>query len=280
MKPKRYRLKIALPVASALALAASPAQAVVTLYTDNFASGSSANDLAAAAGGQALGTGGATGAQHTQYGTSSTAQWLDGLTGDTHPFRADGTVLYSSGVREIGGAWASFTPQQGYTYTASATIDRGITAGTVDWLAFGFMDQLGNTFVDSGYAAVGIRGDGYTPAGSSDGFTFQGFQLGGYGGEFNFDNDGANVIDIVMNTMPALSSAWTVQYFIGGNSLGAPSLVTANGGSGNFGDISYLGFSSSSANGTISNFSLTVIPEPSAALLGALGALALLRRRR
>jgi hypothetical protein len=247
-------------VASALALAASPAQAEVALYADNFGSGSSANDLAAAAGGESLVTSGASGAQHTLYGTSAAAQWLDGLAGDTHPFRADGTVLYSSGVREIGGAWASFTPQQGYTYTASATIDRGITAGSVEWLAFGFMDQLGNTLIDSGYATVAIRGDGYTPGGSSsDGFTYQGLQLAGYGGEFNFDNDGANDIEIVLNTMPALSTDWTVQYFIGGNSLGAPSLVTANGGSGDFGDISYLGFSSSSADATISNFSLTVV---------------------
>jgi hypothetical protein len=278
MKPKRYRLKIALPVASALALAASPAQAVVTLYTDNFASGSSANDLAAAAGGESVNTSGATGAQHTQYGTSSAAAWFS-LASETNPFRADGTVVYSAAatVRTVGGAYAAFTPKQGYTYTASATIDRGINPITGEWITFGFKKDLtGSSFTSTGYANVLILGDGS----DNDGFTFQGDGTSGAAGNngtFNFDNDGANVIDIVMNTMPVLSTDWTVQYFVGGNSLGPASLVTSPG---DFGEINHIGFSSSSADGTISNFSLTVIPEPSAALLGALGALALLRRRR
>lgn len=39
-------------------------------------------------------------------------------------------------------------------------------------------------------------------------------------------------------------------------------------------------FSSATVDGTLQSFSLTQIPEPSAALLGGLGLLAMLRRRR
>lgn len=45
--------------------------------------------------------------------------------------------------------------------------------------------------------------------------------------------------------------------------------------------INYIGiYKHQTASGTVDNLSLTVVPEPSAALLGGLGMLALLRRRR
>ena len=45
-------------------------------------------------------------------------------------------------------------------------------------------------------------------------------------------------------------------------------------------DITHVGFGVQSATSEVSNFSLTAVPEPSVALLGGLGVLALLRRRR
>ena len=45
-------------------------------------------------------------------------------------------------------------------------------------------------------------------------------------------------------------------------------------------DITHVGFGVQFATSEVSNFSLTAVPEPSVALLGGLGLMALLRRRR
>ena len=52
----------------------------------------------------------------------------------------------------------------------------------------------------------------------------------------------------MLDTVPTL---WTVEYFVGGTSLGAAKAYTTNP------DINYVGFARESGNGTVANFSLT-----------------------
>ena len=62
-----------------------------------------------------------------------------------------------------------------------------------------------------------------------------------------------------------------------------PSTITDSGtwpGVGDLGDIQYVGFSTSSASGTIDDFALTIIPEPGSLALMSLGGLLIARRRR
>jgi hypothetical protein len=82
------------------------------------------------------------------------------------------------------------------------------------------------------------------------------------------------IFSIVLNTEAA---AWTAEWFINGTSVRAAEAYGTNP------TIGFVGFGRENGNNTaIDNFSLSsnAIPEPSAALLGGLGLLALLRRRR
>lgn len=239
-------------------LIVAPAHAATTIYQDNF-TGLSTVDL----GGQA---------PTVRPGTEVWQALAGSIDTTGGPFRANGAAL-----AEVGGVYLPFTPTVGKIYTLSASIDRDATT-PINWITVGFkVDLTGSSFTGGGMGTVLIRGDGYTPNGNSeDGNTFNGLATDGPNGAFNFDNDGVNVIDIVFNTQNANSALWTMEYFIGGTSVAGPGVA----GTGNYENIKHVGFSQNNTPGTISNFSLTVIPEPSAALLGGLGSLLLLRRRR
>lgn len=94
---------------------------------------------------------------------------------------------------------------------------------------------------------------------STDGITFTDFDSyapgGGSGGTVNFASNGVVTLDTSdLSVLDGVSTA-----YIG---------------------VTFTGATNASGNNRFDNIQFTVIPEPSAALLGALGMLALLRRRR
>lgn len=255
----------ALAGAAAFAFAATSAEAVITLYSSNFPGASGTNLV-----GQSVTTSGATGAEHALYGTNASAVW-EKLSTDNNPFRANGSVLALTG-----GAFVAVTPQAGYIYTASVSINT--TQNTANWISLGYQNNLtGSSFTGNGNGTLLVRGDGQT----SDGQTFLGVGTGS-GASFDLGNDGINVVDIILNATDANSANWTMEFIVGGTTVRGPFTKTGDNvaGTGNFADIRYVGFSTNAVTGNLSNFSLTVIPEPTAALLASLGGVLLLRRRR
>jgi hypothetical protein len=86
------------------------------------------------------------------------------------------------------------------------------------------------------------------------------------------DHAGPLTLSIVLDTTGA---QWTAEWFVGGSSARTETFGSNPTG------ITHVGLGrESNTDTTFSDFSLTVIPEPSAAALFALGGLALLRRRR
>jgi hypothetical protein len=84
---------------------------------------------------------------------------------------------------------------------------------------------------------------------------------------------GTQTLTVVLNTTAA---QWSAEWFLGNTSIAEAAFAVDTNPT-----INYVGFGRNDGAGIdLSSFSLTMIPEPSAALLGGLGLLALLRRRR
>jgi hypothetical protein len=135
----------------------------------------------------------------------------------------------------------SFTPVSSQTYTVQMTVDTTALAG----------------------------GD---PGGSSSWFT-----VGFTGSQHNWNGVDASTIDVGHLVRWNSNAVTTITYTVPGADLVAAGIqyvgwITDRAGT--------VNLNPSSQQVKIDNFSLTAVPEPSATLLGCLGILALLRRRR
>jgi hypothetical protein len=197
---------------SILALTAGPASAQIVLYSYDFTTGSGPLN------GVAVDTSGATGAQHTQYGTNSGETWTaDAL------FQADGTYdanPASGNIRDS--ATLSFTPQNGYIYTLSVTTNfdnDAVTGNGTGFHAAGF------------FAADNWTGD---PLANGSGLSVWGFSQGSGIERLFFDPDGGTSdadggeVDVDTNTTPPATLTfvlnttggagdWSAQYFVNGS---------------------------------------------------------------
>jgi hypothetical protein len=149
----------------------------------------------------------------------------------------------------------AFTPQSGFVYDLTATIN--VTAANASWLGVGFLETN---------ATYGFFGSPTTPTALRTG----GWQTwAGPGANYT---QTSNDVLVRLDTTGAL---WTVAMYQGGVQIGNTHTYSTNP------SINYFGFvSEGTAVGNVSAFQLTAVPEPTAALLGTLGMLALLRRRR
>jgi hypothetical protein len=210
-------------------------------------------------------------------GGTGTDAWAAGS-----DFKADGSV---SGAGDEQGAWLPFVPQAGKVYTLSADVDVDTVSGS-NWITLGFAESnsdLDKAFYSApdpnGYGTIGYKGS----RGAGDGFAYSGAATaGGALGTFDPADSGAITLSVVLDTTAGANSAdWTLEYLQSGTSFAGPSTLSASGGSGDLGDIRYVGFTNlNDVTGDLSNFSLTEIPEPASLALIALGAFAMLRRRR
>jgi hypothetical protein len=157
----------------------------------------------------------------------------------------------------VGGGAVSlaFTPQNGFVYDLTATIN--VTAANASWVGVGFLET--NT-------TYGFFGSPKTPTAlrTTD------WQI--WPQAFNANSLTSNEVLVRLDTTGA---QWKTAMYQGGIQIGSTFTYTTNP------TINWVGFvAEGPAVGSVSAFQLTAVPEPTAALLGTLGMLALLRRRR
>jgi len=263
----RTSAKISVSLAVA-ALMTSAASAATIIYQDTFTRTGDlhASQLGVASGFTGTGT----------LGGSTTAAWKanDGQ-GYNSP---NGITLNGTVASRVANdhAFLPFTPQSGLVYTYSLDIDM---ASSGQWGAFGFSKNNNvnttPTNPNTGPADLGNSIVGWMLMRADD-VNFntkdQLFPGANYGGGFNIDRGttGWNTLSLVLDTTAA---QWTVQFYRGSTATGSPMNVASDA-------IDYIFIGALQTNSEFDNLSLTAIPEPAAALLGGLGMLTLLRRRR
>lgn len=258
MIPLRPPSTVAALAALALAVGTTT-HASTILYSDNF-SGDVADNLHATT-------------PDTTIGTNS---WIAHTN-----WKADGSIALGTGTvvtdfqPQDHNAFLAFTPTTGLIYTLSATLAKptGNIAGM--WAGIGFTnDTLGT--------AAGNNSQSFF-AGTNAASPWMLYraplnEIAAFGGPLATNGSGnlspytgAQTLTIVLDTT---GLAWEAEWFVGAASIHTFTYVTNP-------TISYIGLGRENGAGAdFSSFSLTVIPEPTTALLGGLGMLCLLRRRR
>jgi hypothetical protein len=259
---------------AAVGLAATPVFAVTTLYFDDF-SGASTSVL--------NGT--------TPDTTIGTNTWTAKNTTNTS-FRADGSIAGTSGsnAQNTGSAFLSFTPTVGRIYTLEVRLSQPTGTVAAEWVGIGFSNNL---TVDSTHNMTAPNGGMPWVLWRNNGAHTNTDNVEAYPGRGAFPSNGAASVDytgtrtLTIN-LDTRASAWKAEWFVDGTSFYSytyTALATDPGSFQNFdGNPTINQVSISRSRFTqpdFVSFSLTeAIPEPSAALLGGLGLLALLRRRR
>ena len=244
---------------SALVIAAFTAAACIGLagtasatviYQDNF-SGSSSTPLA----GQ---TPTIDNGPSTSWSNQWNTAWMD-----------NGFVTVTSST-DLEVASLEFTPQIGQIYTLSLSLNP--TSGS-NFMAFGFTN--GNGTGAPFWNTTGPWMDVWLPNGITG-------QAGPGTGNAVF-NTGVSSLNepaqIVLNTVGA---DWTVQWSYNGIALGSYVYSGASGSDPNPTGITQVAIGSDGDNGSVADFSLTAVPEPSVlglVMLGGLGLLLIGRKR-
>jgi hypothetical protein len=259
-----------------LALAAPAANAAIVLYSSSFG-GSSGTNL----NGTAVTTSGATGAQHTQYGTNISATW------SAHTkFKANGSYVEagtnnSPTDNNRNSATIVFTPQNGYVYNLLMTTSF-TQVPVAAFHAVGFFETSGytgniNSTTGADVWALTRPGDPLVNLDQTAHYNV----IGGAGniGAGDLDTTGPSTLRITLDTTLGAGN-WAATYYVGDGSGGFNLLGSvADLNAVTIGSVG-IGVFNGDGVANFQSFELSVIPEPSAALLGSLGFLALLRRRR
>ena len=199
-----------------LVLAIPTANASLVLYSSTF-SGSSETDL----NGTAVNASGATGAQHTQYGTSATATWSAATS-----LKADGsfvhTPLANNAANRVSGT-LPFAPQNGHVYTLTMTTNHAVAAGIADWFATGFFMQpgySGMTHATNGATVWALTRPG---SGNSNGDQVAHYNLSGGAGSVGApsaseDTTAPSTLTIILDTTGGTGN-WSATYHVGNDVL-------------------------------------------------------------
>lgn len=250
--------------AVAVALAVAPATMAATVFMDNFDG----------IGGPLNGT--------TPDVTTGGEKWE---AGDTwfDDGRANTTVASSANGQA---AHLGFTPAAGQIYTAEATI----LNTSANWIGFGFLPTApaSGDWTQTSFSVRHSNAPGFAwllnrnnPSANDQ----EGFLGGGTAGGQSWNGDNVNpanpvTVKIVLNTK---GTNWTAEWSLNGVPKGSGPVAYAAVGNPGIGGIGFSHDRSATANngGVISNFSLTVVPEPTAGLMaifGLIGFVALRKR--
>lgn len=270
------KLTIRLTMLGTILASASLASAAV-IVTENFGGG----------------TGNLNGTSADTFDSSITsaggsATWVARNT-DGNFFAANGNVNLVSGINSASaylGMGNYINNAKGTStglFTLSATINSTGTSNT--WVSLGFFDSptVTTVFTATGLGSIIQRNDdqGQAAAGQQelDMWGGIGTTLGSVDGPELAS--GPQLVIIVLDLTPTggyngTSNFGTVTWYNGttsGTNLGSYTYLADN-------SFDAIGFSQGGTTGSVAGLTLEQIPEPSAALLGGLGLLALLRRRR
>lgn len=185
------------------------------------------------------------------------------------PWKDNGSI--ASPFASPAHAYLPFVPSAGNVYALS--MDMNVTGG-----------QETNHFFSLGFSATNTLSEAYYPDGF---FAFAIKRTNGFGGDqvetalgpgysigATHNNSGALNLKVVLDTQPSL---WTVRWLVNNISIRGPVAFGSNP------SINYVAFGSfQNTTGTVDNFTLTVIPEPTsslAACAGVVGLIACGRRR-
>jgi hypothetical protein len=175
------------------------------------------------------------------------------------------------------GGWMAilpFTPATGNVYTLSASMNPTSPAGSPSWFALGF---TGRNATDNWFAGDQSSASIFARVSNNayPDFYAQGPGTGGIGNLGSYTDGVAHLYSITLDTTAINSADWTASYSVNGNQVIAPTRLGYNP------TINYVGFGADATGGTIDNFSLTVVPEPStyALVVGGIATLLLSRRR-
>lgn len=257
--------------ASAGLFAAATARATTTIYQDSFNRTGGLNGSAPTI--DTGGFGGTAGATWSAINFNTGA----GDTGWATSTTNGGQLAYSgnpSTPAYAATAWLPFTPQAGQVYTAQTTFVVNANGGSVaNWFGFLFDSSASGLFGTTDYPSMLDRVDPSPDIG---------WTAGKIGGQVQGPTAGSttSTSDTTVNTMilNTTGSTWTVQF--AWNDLTNPadsvtSAVTALGGNPTADNL--MGFAViPPATGTITDFSLTAVPEPATLGLFAIGGLGLL----
>lgn len=258
-KPRKTLL--ALLALATLGFSSSASTAAV-IYQHNFG-GSPENTL----NGVALDT------SSSAFGGTAGATWL------TNPSRyfADGTLTSTTNSAS---AYVPFSPVNGYQYTISLGIDITSEQST-NWIALSLLNGTPNedgggnfTTVTTTYATIGRR---HSTVSGNNGTDLLRWEGPGTGGGHHIDEPitGTWNVSILLDTTNP--DNWTFRWLMQGDNnvehLSDPyNLGTTS--------LSHIMISNNAnVSGTLSDFSVTAVPEPGLTLLSSLGACLLTLRR-
>jgi hypothetical protein len=207
------------------------------------------------------------------------------LNGSASPTIAEQGVTWNSANWETDGSAAKptaagymailpFTPATGNVYTLSASMNPTSPTGSSSWFALGF---TGRGATDNWLSGAQNSASIFARVSNNEypDFYAQGPGTGGIGNLGSYTDGVAHLYSITLDTTALNSANWTASYSVDGTQVIAPTLLGYNP------VIEYVGFGAAATGGTISNFSLTAVPEPStyALVLGSIATLLLIRRR-
>ena len=278
----RKRVRNGILCSVALSLMTHAAVKAAVIYQDSFTGGTPGTAI----GGNTLpgdtglagGTANATWQANTTTSTNPDAIWTYSSSGATI-VSPNGTTVRDTGL--IANAYLPFSPQAGFVYDLQATLIVPSASGdTGHWsgLTFAGVENGGTGGGSSALSndqPTGLIIDRDDLSNGYDLNIFEGAN-GGTNGQANFVIAGgvgsAVTLDEILNTTAGLS-AETLSWEINGTIVGGPVLLSGNPA------INYVVFGDDTAPATtVSNFSLTTVPEPTA--MGAIAAMGLLLGRR
>jgi len=205
-------------------------------------------------------------------GGTSGATWIAAA---TYNQTATGTIGTDGGVQ---GAYLPFTPQTGYVYKLSATMEYLDTEPS-NWAALGF--RTGDAIVTGGAFHEVSGSDAYSWALVRASGTPQFFKGGNIGEEYgNFATDAQSGLQTLTITLDTTGTNWTSHATIDGYDSATFTYGT------NPTNIAYVSFGGVGSITNTTNFSLsegiTAVPEPGSLLSlgGLVGAGMCLRNRR